>query len=83
MKKYKKILAVLLGSAMAVSMAACGGSGGSTDSSSDDSSSGDKVSITFWHAMGGVNGEATQKLVDDFNASQDDIRELMMIRSQN
>lgn len=75
MKKYKKILAVLLGGAMMASMAACGGgSGGSSgDSSSGESSSGDKISITFWHAMGGVNGEATQKLVDDFNASQDEI----------
>ena len=75
MKKYKKILAILLGGAMMASMAACGGgSGGSSgDSSSGESSSGDKISITFWHAMGGVNGEATQKLVDDFNASQDEI----------
>lgn len=56
----KKLTAVLLGGALAASMsfAACAE---------------DKVSITFWHAMGGVNGETTQALVDDFNASQDEI----------
>lgn len=28
----------------------------------------DGVTITFWHAMGGVNGEALEDLVDKFNA---------------
>lgn len=57
----KKLAAALLGGALAASMsfAAC--------------AEGDKVEITFWHAMGGVNGETTQALVDDFNASQDEI----------
>ncbi|MEA5014802.1 MAG: ABC transporter substrate-binding protein [Candidatus Limiplasma sp.] len=27
------------------------------------------VELTFWHSMGGVNGEAITKLVDDFNAA--------------
>lgn len=31
----------------------------------------EKVKIQFWHAMGGVNGEALQSLVDEFNKSQD------------
>lgn len=26
------------------------------------------VEITFWHAMGGVNGEAITKMIEDFNA---------------
>ena len=30
---------------------------------------GTPVEITFWHAMGGVNGEAIVKLVEDFNAA--------------
>ncbi|MFN8498571.1 MAG: ABC transporter substrate-binding protein [Anaerolineae bacterium] len=30
-----------------------------------------QTKISFWHAMGGTNGEAVQKMVDDFNASQD------------
>ncbi len=58
----KKLAAVVLGGALAASMsfAAC-------------AEDGEKVQITFWHAMGGVNGETTQALVDDFNASQDEI----------
>ena len=30
---------------------------------------GTPVEITFWHAMGGVNGEAIVKLVEDFNVA--------------
>lgn len=33
----------------------------------------DKTEITFWHCMGGAKGEAVQKLVDNYNASQDKI----------
>lgn len=33
----------------------------------------DKTELVFWHAMGGTTGEALQKLVDQFNASQDEI----------
>ncbi|MFN3706366.1 MAG: hypothetical protein ACK4WM_10295, partial [Thermoflexales bacterium] len=32
-----------------------------------------KVTIEFWHAMGGNLGETVQALVDRFNESQDDI----------
>ena len=59
---------------MALSLVGCGG--GKTEQGSNtpaQAESGDKIEITFWHAMGGVNGEATQKIVDDFNASQDEI----------
>lgn len=58
----KKLAAVVLGGALAATMsfAAC-------------AEGGEKVQITFWHAMGGVNGETAQALVDDFNASQDEI----------
>lgn len=31
------------------------------------------VELSFWHCMGGAKGEAVQKLVDDFNTSQDAI----------
>ncbi|MGM9985925.1 MAG: extracellular solute-binding protein, partial [Bacillaceae bacterium] len=35
----------------------------------------DKVTtITFWHAMGGALGQAIDKLVSDFNSSQDKIK---------
>ena len=29
-----------------------------------------QVKINFWHSMGGVNGEATEAIVKDFNAAQ-------------
>ena len=77
MKNYKKVLALLLAGAMTASLAACGGGGGTADSTGGgDSSGGDssgKTQITVWHAMGGVNGEAMQEMVDDFNASQDEV----------
>ncbi len=82
MKNYKKVLALLLAGAMTASLAACGGGGGGTSDSTGggDASGGDasgdasgKTQITVWHAMGGVNGEAMQEMVDDFNASQDEI----------
>lgn len=31
------------------------------------------VTIEFWHAMGGIAGQALEKIVADFNASQSDI----------
>ncbi|MBY6276634.1 MAG: ABC transporter substrate-binding protein [Symbiobacterium thermophilum] len=34
---------------------------------------GERVKVTFWHAMGGVAGEAVQRLVDQFNSSQDKV----------
>ena len=82
MKNYKKVLALLLAGAMTASLAACGGGGGTADSTGGGDSSGGvssggdssgKTQITVWHAMGGVNGEAMQEMVDDFNASQDEV----------
>ena len=58
----KKWMAILLGGIMAASLAApC------------SVSAAEKTTLTFWHAMGGTNGEVLQQIVDDFNASQDEI----------
>lgn len=77
MKKSRRVWGILLAGIMTFSLAACGGSGGdkNTDSGSGSGGedSGDKIEITFWHAMGGVNGEALDQMVEDFNASQDEI----------
>ena len=60
--KNKKWMAILLGGIMAASLAApC------------SVSAAEKTTLTFWHAMGGTNGEVLQQIVDDFNASQDEI----------
>lgn len=76
--EQQKWMAILLGGIMAASLAApC------------SVSAAEKTTLTFWHAMGGTNGEVLQQIVDDFNASQDEIeikaeyQEPMMIPSQN
>ena len=56
--------------------AACGGAPGGGGASSDQSAlaPGKDVkpaaTITWWHAMSGVNGDALNKIVDNFNKSQ-------------
>jgi sn-glycerol 3-phosphate transport system substrate-binding protein len=65
-------------------VAACGGtapSGGSQPSAGADMSKlapakdvAPAATITWWHAMGGVNGEALTKIVNGFNASQSKIK---------
>ncbi len=32
-----------------------------------------KITLEFWHSMGGTTGELVQEIVDEFNASQDEI----------
>lgn len=60
--KNKKSMALLLTGAMMASMAMpC------------VSNAAEKTQITLWHAMGGVNGETLNSIIEDFNASQDEI----------
>ena len=59
---------------IAAVLAACGRGGGAAsggESQKVEIQPGERVKVTFWHAMGGVAGEAVQRLVDRFNASQD------------
>lgn len=84
MIKKKKIIILLL--VCSLIMTACGSSNKNNshsdeneaehtqeNNSSNTQSNNEKIEITLWHAMGGVNGEATQQLIDDFNASQNEI----------
>ena len=80
--KRRKWMAVGLAAVMALSLAACGSGssgGGTTTTAAAGGSSGGgasaegKTEIIFWHAMGGVNGEATEALVKAFNESQNEI----------
>ncbi len=43
-------------------------------SSEEVDSSEEKQTVTFWHAMGGAAQEALNKIVDDYNQSQDKIQ---------
>ena len=68
----KKMIAALLTAAMAVtslSGVAVSAADNSTDEKVEmaDASDVDGTTITFWHSMGGVNGEAIDTLVKKFN----------------
>ncbi len=63
----------------ALALAACGsdnqsggGSGGGQgpQGGATTPAAGKRTTVTYWSSWGGKNGEAMQKLVDDFNASQ-------------
>jgi sn-glycerol 3-phosphate transport system substrate-binding protein len=72
------------GLAIMVAAAACGGStggGGPAASNSGDMSAlapakdvAPAATITWWHAMSGVNGDALNKIVTGFNSSQSKIK---------
>ena len=59
---------------LAVVAAACGGSSGGGSSDQSALAPGKDVKpaakIVWWHAMSGVNGDALNKVVDNFNKSQ-------------
>ena len=77
----KKTVSLLLMATMTVGMLAGCGSGKSSisqDGTSDTADGSEKVemaaakdvdgtTITFWHSMGGVNGQAIDTLVNKFN----------------
>lgn len=71
--KLKKFLPLVLTATMALTtLAGCGGaSQGTADNTSSNGSDAQKTTITFWHSMGGVNGEALTYLVDKFNSEND------------
>lgn len=63
----KKLISLLAAALMATSMlAGCGNNA--------SASSGKPVEITFWHSMGGKNGQAITKMVNDFNSTHKDIK---------
>ena len=72
------------GLAIIVAAAACGGStggGGPAASAGGDMSNlapgkdvAPAATITWWHAMSGVNGDAVKKIVDGYNSSQSKIK---------
>ncbi len=57
----KKAFVVVLAVLMVLSMLSV--------ASADDG----KITLEFWHSMGGTTGELVQEIVDEFNASQDEI----------
>ena len=72
MKKKAMALVALL-CAGTVAMAGCGNTtsstagGASAGGSAAQASNGSQINLTFWHSMGGTNGDALQSMVDEFN----------------
>lgn len=73
----KRILAAALALAMALA-AGCGtqsgGAQGGAAVKKVELKPGERVKVTFWHAMGGKLEEAVKALVDKFNAAQDKVQ---------
>jgi sn-glycerol 3-phosphate transport system substrate-binding protein len=66
----------MLAGSGAVLLAACGAASETeegADAPDEVSETGSQVSITYWGSFSGALGEAEQELVDNFNASQEDI----------
>lgn len=82
-KFSKRILSVLLAVLLVVSMAACSnsegttgsGAAGGTDTQKTGGESKEKVKITYWHIFpeGDAFKEVHDKLIKDFNESQDEV----------
>ena len=72
MKRSLAMTATLAAAALALT--ACGGGGGAS-SGGDNASSGEggALTLTMWHGFTGSDGPALQKVIDDFNASQDEV----------
>lgn len=71
----RKLSAIAL--ALTIVAAACGGTGPAAGDLSGQAPGKDvkpAAAITWWHAMSGVNGEAINKIVSGFNASQSSIK---------
>lgn len=69
--KKKLISLILVGAVAATLLSGCA----SSSSKKDDKAAANKtIQLTFWHSMGGKNGEAITKMVNDFNASHKNIK---------
>ena len=74
---FKRILATVLTISMLLAATACGSSGTETETSgsqpSASSEGSEPITIEFWYAFGDTVEENTNRLVEEFNASQDEI----------
>ncbi|MFB9954961.1 ABC transporter substrate-binding protein [Cellulomonas denverensis] len=63
---------IALAAGLALGLAACAGQG---SGGNDTGAAGDDgpTTLTLWHGMTGPDGPAVQQIIDDFNASQDQI----------
>lgn len=76
--RFKKYVSLFLVAAMVFAFVGCGGQkqGGQqagTGTGTDTKQQNKVTELTFWHAMGGVNGQAIETMVQNFNKSRSDI----------
>lgn len=70
----KKRLITMVIAGLIVVSSALSGCSASNVSATDKAATNKKIEITFWHSMGGKNGEAITKMVNDFNSSHKNIK---------
>jgi multiple sugar transport system substrate-binding protein len=68
----RRLIAMVLAAAAALVLAACGGGGNGSSTGSKKSSG--PVTITLWHGQNQIAGKVIKGLVDDFNASHEDVK---------
>lgn len=68
----KRLITIAITGLLVVSsiLSGCSASNGNTDKPATNK----KIQLTFWHSMGGKNGAAITKMVNDFNASHKNIK---------
>ena len=71
MKKYAALFLAL--ALMLTALTGCGNTNSNTSQSDTSGGDGEQINLEFWHSMGGTTGELVQEIVDEFNASQDEI----------
>lgn len=80
-RKWKRTASLLLAATMTTALAACGGSPSESKGAASGSPAAGEmakppaktVEIEFWYGLGGKLGETMQGMIDDFNASQQEV----------
>lgn len=65
--------AIALAAGLSLTLAACAGQGSGEGSGGGASDDGSPTRLVLWHGMTGPDGPAVQQIIDDFNASQDEV----------
>lgn len=72
--EFKKVFkGVLVTLSAGLLLAACGSVSSEGESSSTTEAAEGQTELVFWHGMGGATGESLQKIVDNYNTSQEDV----------
>ena len=89
----KKLVSLLLTATMVMGVLSGCGNGKTSVSQTGDTSTDEKVemaaaddvdgtTITFWHSMGGVNGQAIDTLVNKFNEELTDANKIKIVQKR-